>query len=165
MTFQAYLLSIVGAVVATTLIEVIMAEGETKKFVKGVASVLVLAAIVIPLPSLFSNIKTKSIDELTSDSAVTEVDDTYLQRIYENQYKTKELAVQKKLKYAGFDGVTVRIIIRYTSGGEIEIEQIIIDKSALVITEENANINIDVEIIKIVSTALSVDSSKIIVTG
>lgn len=160
---SSWLIGIVGAIVLTTLIDVIMAEGETKKFIKGVASLMVIAAIIIPLPGLFGAELTW--DDLTNNSYEQnpETNDTYLNRVYESKYKKLELAAQNKMKIEGVSGVTVRINIAYGSGGAIEIINVIVTTANAVITGENPNIDIRETALRAVKATLSVPESKIII--
>lgn len=136
--------AIVGAVIATALIDLLMAEGETKKYVKGIASLLVLAVIIAPLPSLIDGDFSLTGGE-TVKSPITETNNDYLERVYMERYKGYELSIQNKLKAAGIDEVTVRIAISY-DGGEIVIDSVNVDTSNLVLKDGSKNIDINVTV-------------------
>ena len=49
---EKWIMSIVGVVILTALFELFMVEGETKKYIKGILSVIVIIVIISPLPNL-----------------------------------------------------------------------------------------------------------------
>lgn len=157
----AWIMGIVGAIVVTTLIDVILAEGETKKYIKGIAALLVLSAVITPLASLADKDFEFNYGEETS---VPDVNDTYLNRIYLERYKGYELTLQNRLKTAGIDGVVIRIDIAY-SDGQVDILNVTADVSNAVITAENKNIDINKTVVSVIKSGLKIDDSKIAVTG
>ncbi|MFA5449990.1 MAG: stage III sporulation protein AF [Clostridia bacterium] len=162
----SWLMGIVTAIVFTTLIDVILAEGESKKYIKGIAALVVLAAIVAPLPALLdSNFEFNFTSPPTNSTQDTDFSrDTYLNRIYMERYKGYELSLQNKLKAEGLDGVAVRINIAYI-GGQVEIVNVTADISALVITAKDENIDINRIIISTISGGLNIPEYKVILTS
>lgn len=160
---SGWLMGIAGAVVMTTLIDVLIAEGETKKYIKGIASILVLAAIVAPLPALLNKDFKVNYGEIETGEE-TKKNDAYLYRIYLEKYRSYELNLQNQLKAKGIDGVTIRINIAYDDG-EVVILNVIADISAAVITSKDKNIDINKIIISTVSKGLNIDESLIIIAG
>lgn len=159
---SSWLIGITGAILLTTLIDVLMAEGETKKYVKGVAALLVFAAIIAPLPSLFN--KEWSLDYGSAGVVETPMEnDTYLERVYMERYKNYELVIQNKLKAAGISEATVRIDIRYY-GGAVSVDFVTADLTRAVISTDNPNIDINSTVKKTVrSTLTTVTDAQIIV--
>jgi len=143
MSVAAWITGIVGAVLATALIDVIMAEGETKKFVKGIASLLVIAVIIAPLPAMFDG-DFKLIND-AAGNPTTETNDTYLERVYMERYKAYELAIQRKLNAVGIYEVIIRIEIDY-DGGEIVVKKVTADVSQAVLSGVTSNIDINGEV-------------------
>lgn len=150
----AWIGGIVGAVFATALIDLLMAEGETKKFVKGIASLLVVAVIIAPLPALINkDFRLTSQDTVQGGGTQTDDTNSYLNKVYLHRYKSYELAIQNKLKSQGIDEVTARIDIQY-SGGEIVITSVRIDTANMVLTGQAKNIDINKAILDAVASVL-----------
>lgn len=150
----AWIGGIVGAVFATALIDLLMAEGETKKFVKGIASLLVVAVIIAPLPTLINkDFMLTSQDTIQGGGTQTDDANSYLDRVYLHRYKAYELAIQNKLKAQGIDEVTARIDISY-SGGEIVITSVLVDTTNMVLTGQIKNIDINKAILDAVAAVL-----------
>lgn len=150
----AWIGGIVGAVFTTALIDLLMAEGETKKFVKGIASLLVVAVIIAPLPMLINNdFRLTSQDTIQGGGTQTDDINSYLDRVYLHRYKSYELAIQNKLKSQGIDEVTARIDISY-SGGEVVITSVRIDTVNMVLSGQAKNIDINKAILDAVASVL-----------
>lgn len=151
--FAGWIAGIVGAVIATTIIDLMMAEGETKKFIKGIASLLILAVIIAPLPALINN-DFKLIEDTAADEKPGEdLMEDYLRRVYLHRYKNYELAIQNKLKAKGMDEVIVRIDIAH-EGGQIVIKSVNVDTSKMVLTGNSTNIDINGAILEAVESVL-----------
>ena len=64
-----WILSIVGTVLTITLTEVMLPEGNTAKFIKGVISLMVIYVVIVPIPALLrSEININSFFDFTSSS-------------------------------------------------------------------------------------------------
>ena len=55
MNLSAWVLSIVGIVVLTLMVDIIIPEGKTGKYIKGVFAMLTVFVIAMPLPKIFNN--------------------------------------------------------------------------------------------------------------
>ncbi|MCL2630927.1 MAG: stage III sporulation protein AF [Firmicutes bacterium] len=155
-----YFMGIAGAIVLTTLIDVLLAEGETKKYVKGIVALLVLGAIIAPLPALLN----KDIDFTFQNPSyqVTEnpqMNENYLNRIYMERYKAYELNCQNLLKAHGIEGAKVRIDIANING-KVEILTANVDLSN---AHSQNGINRDF-VLDTVAFALNIDRGKVVIT-
>ena len=50
-----WILSVVGTVLTVTLAEVMLPEGQTAKFIKGVISLAIIYVVIAPIPALLSS--------------------------------------------------------------------------------------------------------------
>lgn len=55
MNLSAWVLSIVGIVVLTLMVDIIIPEGKTGKYIKGVFAMLTVFVIAMPLPKIFNS--------------------------------------------------------------------------------------------------------------
>ena len=89
----AWILGVVGMVLIVTLAEIIVPEGETAKYVKGVISLMIVYIIVLPIPTLLSTkIDINSFFDFSSESY--EIDSDFIQIIKED----KQCALSDSLK-------------------------------------------------------------------
>ena len=154
---KEWIMSIVGAIVLTILIEVLMSDGEMKKYVKGITSLIVLAIIISPLPNLFS--KESIYQNFDVNMVVDEVgDDINYTFLEETKQKQMENLNQACLILLNEKGIT-NVIITPTCANEdneFEMEKILIDCTNLVIKEGFENIDIKDTIISIVTSVYKV---------
>ena len=105
-----WILSIVGTVLTITLTEVMLPEGQTAKFIKGVISLMVIYVVIAPIPALLrSKIDINSYFDFSSGSY--ETDHTFIGIIKED----KQSALSKELNAAfaarGLKSASVYIVL------------------------------------------------------
>jgi stage III sporulation protein AF len=148
------------AVLSLVIIDIIITSGETKKYIKGVASLFVLMAMITPL----ANIKNIKFD-LTSDSekiTTNVLDNDYLAYIYEARRHVLEKSVLKALEQEGISDAIVNVIVGSKSD-LFEIENIYINIKKPVIKQNDENNIIIDQIKKRVREVLLVDEKLIVI--
>jgi len=161
---SSWIISIASVSLLMTALDLLMTEGETKKYIKGIMSIIVIFVVIAPLPKLFNkNFDTDSI--LNTDEKNVSADEGYLYRVYIARYAEKELLVQKALAEKGLSHAVVKINIAYGGGMEVEIVNVTVDLNTAVITENQKNININELITGTVKAALGVEQEKVIIYG
>lgn len=146
---QEWLLSIAGVVCLGLLLEIVMPEGQTTKYVRGAFSLLVIFVVVAPLPSFFKNGAKLELGEIAIST-----DESYLSSIGERLADEKENYLEKALSDMGYDtDVTVTIGENLTDIVEADVK---IYFSGL--DEENANKHI-MTVRKFVGEKLGVSDS------
>ncbi len=129
---------IVLSIIAVTLIDVIMADGETKKFIKGIASLMVLFAVLSPLPSLLNS--DYSWDSIMDTSTTFTTNSSYISGVNERRIEVYEEESEAYFSSLGITGTQVKLF--YTEDDStVEITFAQIDIGSVIIPE-NSNINI-----------------------
>jgi hypothetical protein len=134
-----WLVGIAVAVMSVVLIDIIIAEGETKKYIKGVASLFVLVAVLSPL----SNLKGVKFDltSVITDSSNTIIDTSYLTYINDARRKRVEDNIKILLSDENIVCSYVRVELKSpTNEFEISAVEISITKSVINNNDENINI-------------------------
>ncbi len=153
---------IVLSIIAVTLIDVVMAEGETRKFIKGIASLLVLFAVVSPLPTLLNS--SFSWDDIFGDTTVMSLNVDYLEDINEKKIAVYQTESEEYFAACGISGTVVTLF--YTDGDtstpSITFAQIDIGS---VIIEDDSNINIANIIIAYMQDSFGLESHMIAIIG
>lgn len=160
-----WIMSIVGAICLTTLIDVLMDDGETKKFIKGISSIIVFAVIISPLPKLLNDNYDLG-ESLRQSEEVSYNKSDYYDFLYDiklKEYSSVTLRCQSSLEESGISGVIITPHLSY--GDKIEITEITVNLTNVVITENAENINIKELILKKVSTFFGVEESAIVIVG
>lgn len=134
---QAYILSVLGIVLVSVLIEIILPSGQTAKYIKGMFSIFVVFVLINPVIKFFKSDFDVS-KYLVADSVA--VDKKLLKNLYESQIETSEKNLQMLLDEEGFKNVKVSLVYDIVEE-ELIIEKAKINIDELVITNQNTNIN------------------------
>ncbi len=104
MNFSDWVLSIVGVVLITLLVDVLLPEGETNKYVKSIFSVVTVLLIVSPFPKILHG----DVTFLPPPETQIETDADFLEYLYDVKVKTLTKDLEKRLLQEGYD-VTLRL--------------------------------------------------------
>ena len=141
---SAYLLSIVGVVLLSIVLDLVLSDGTTKKYIKSIMSLILIFVLVSPLPKIIKN----GVNFSFIESSVS-LDENYQNVIFEQQKNQLEKNLEKLLADEGFKNVKVSIWADNFNG--LNINTIFVDLSNLVLSENNQHIN-KYEAIKILLT-------------
>lgn len=158
-----WIMSIVGVICLSALADVVMDDGETKKYVKCVSAIIIFAVIIAPIPKLFSEDFDLS-DVFVSEETYSSLENTdFIYKIKEKQLENTVSECITYLDEKGFAGINLTPIL--SRGEDTEIIEIIVDKSQLVITDSALNININEELKSIVSSQFGVNENVVRIVG
>jgi len=149
----SWLLGVIGIVFLGVLLEIVYPNGKTNVFCRGIFGIFAVAVMLSPI------LKLKNID-----FDVNYVDETLVNNINdakENYYKIK---IEQVLKNNAINGAIVELEGK-TTNNEYEIENIFIDTSELVLTENLTNINKYEVITQTILETIDIDKERIIVYG
>ena len=150
---SAWLLGIIGIVFLGVLLEIVYPNGKTNAFCRSIFGIFAVVIMISPLLKLKDiNLDTDYVDE----SLVNSINDAK-----ENYYKIK---IEQKLKNNNINGAIVEIKGK-TTNNEYEIENIFIDTSEIVLTENLTNINKYEVIIENILDAIEIDKERIVIYG
>ncbi|MDE6967403.1 MAG: stage III sporulation protein AF, partial [Clostridia bacterium] len=91
---NGWLLSIVGVVALGVLLEILLSDGQTSKYIKGVFSLAVVLVLVAPLPKFLN--KNFDINDFFGESMTTQT--TFLNNLNERKNSEREERLLKELK-------------------------------------------------------------------
>lgn len=89
---SAWILGIAGVIALTALAEILLPEGETAKYIKGVLAVFIVAAIIAPLPYLLDG--SFSFEEIFATKEV-ETDEELLDKLLDMSEKQENSSAEK----------------------------------------------------------------------
>ncbi len=142
--FGSWIMSVVGAILLTTLIDLCLQDGETKKFVKIVCSLIIFAIILAPITTAFSSDKDlltileNDMENATANEYAVK-EQAFLAQLKEKEYETLKNKAVSSMKKKGIDGVEILVISDTANGGEIL--KIIVNTQNAVINSEYENID------------------------
>ena len=107
---QAWLTSVVGIVAAGVLLDIILPEGDTAKYAKGVYALIVVLVLASPVTELV-----KSLKEVRSSETLA-ADGSFLDALEYRREQADEALVEKALAEIGLDGCKVNIFAAADGG-------------------------------------------------
>ena len=144
-----WLIGVVGIIALGLLLEILIPEGQTSKYVKGAFSLLVIFAVISPLPKLLNG-------EYQIDFGGVEykIDKEYLTYATSKYTSSVENNLEKILAEQGIDS-SVEIVAKDGSVRDIEFVLVKINISGIDKNQENTHITRAREIVK---STLSISS-------
>ncbi len=159
---KSWIISIVCVVVLTVIFDLLLTEGETKKYIKGIMSAVVIVVIIAPLPGVLK--KDINISEVFQQDGEVTQDVDLLFRLYSAQYHGKERQIENYIEEKGISGCSVSINFSYNAAAT-EITNVIVSAQNAVISEKGKNIIINEVIVEAVKRTLSVQEERIMIYG
>jgi len=134
---SSYILSLLGIVLVSVLIEIILPSGQTSKYIKSILAVFVIYVCVSPIINFLKS--DFDINKYINKENIN-IDETLLKEIYKEQATIKALDIEKAFEEKGFKNVKVRLTYKIVEN-ELIFEKAIVNIGNLVITGTNQNIN------------------------
>ena len=105
-----WILSIVGTVLTITLAEVMLPEGQTAKFIKGVISLMIIYVVIAPIPALLrSKIDINSFFDFSSASY--ESDQAFIEIIKEDKQSALSNELNAAFEERGLTSASVIVLL------------------------------------------------------
>jgi len=161
-SISAWLLSIVGIILISVIIEIIMPEGQTNKYIKGVLALFTVFVIVLPLPQL--NISQINFNNWFNGGTASQVDENFVESVNEQKLAQYKSIIENTLYENGYLGVTVTVEAD-TSKSNMTISDVVVDLRLLVLTSEQLNIDKYTKITAIITALINIEEDKIIYYG
>ena len=121
-------MKITGVIALSTLSSLLIPNGQTKKYVKGIFALITLFVLVSPLPKLLKSDFSGFPNAFDTVSEL-EIDETFLYGVATNAYKTQERNIEKFLKEKGIKA-KVKFVVKSETSSEIDYVNVILsDKS------------------------------------
>ncbi len=158
---KAWLISIVALSIGFVLVELLLNEGELKKYISGILRVIFVISVFGAFVNLFNG--SFDIDVVFGKGNKTE-DTATLDYFVKVREKETENAVETELEKLGIKQSDVNIL-SYRDGEKQVVDTVSVDLTNSVITEEAKNIIGIEDIVKAVKTHVDVPKERIIVYG
>lgn len=154
---SAWIMSIAGISVLSVIVDLIMPNGQTKKYIKGIFAFVIVFVIISPLPSLLN--KNFKIDDIFQEKISIQED--YIYEINRIKIENLKESILKDLNITGVTGVEININANIFTN-ELEINTIFVDLSHVVINPNLQHIDINELIKSSILKFISIENSKII---
>lgn len=151
---KEWLLKIVGVAFLGVMLDILYPQGKTSAFCKSIFGILSVVIIISPLIGI-------NIDSITEDDYVSS---DILDNIKDMQVDNMCLSAEEGLKALGINGVNVELDTRIENN-EIVIENVYVDTTNLVLTDDVTNINKYEVVGREIANILNIDMERVIVYG
>lgn len=156
-SISTWIMSIAGVSILSVIVDLIMPNGQTKKYIKGIFAFVIVFVIISPLPNLIN--KNFAIDDIFQGEI--NLQDTYIYEINRSKIESLEKAISNDLVKEGINGAIININANiFTS--DFQINAIFVDLSQTVINPKLQHIDINELIKSSILKFVSIDASKII---
>lgn len=149
-----WLLSIVGVSFLGVLLDLIYPNGKTSSFCKSIFGIVAMIVLISPIFNI-------SIDQIKQEELVNE---DIIDVINEARIDSMQREFESRLRSRGIDGVDVELDIIFVDN-DIVIQNVFVDSTNLVLTENVTNINKYEVISKEIAQIVDIESERIIVYG
>ncbi|MDR0850291.1 MAG: stage III sporulation protein AF [Christensenellaceae bacterium] len=155
-----WLLSIVGVILITVMVEIIIPEGQMNKYIKGVLSIITVFVVVLPLPYL-------SVDKLDFGrffNSSVDVDDRFIENLNRQKILEYENIIERTLAQNGFNGASVEVLGDLTKPN-MKIDTVNVNLALLVLSDPQLNINRNEKIEAIILAVVDIKKENINLYG
>ncbi len=155
---NGYLLSLLGVILLGVLIDVILPSGSTSKYISGIFAIVVMFVMVSPLLK-FINSDNRLNNYFTAMDI--QLNEKLLYNISNSKFNAVEDAIKQELVSNGYNNVNIEVEFKVVADS-VEIRQVLVDLTNLVINTNSANINKYVYIRQVVMQHLAVTEEVIV---
>ena len=100
---SSWVLSIVGVVIITVLVEIILPEGNINKYIKGFLVIFTVFIMISPIANLYFT-------EIFGEGEYKiSLDNSFLEEVNEDKAREYSVLIKDKLRSSGYDGVNIDV--------------------------------------------------------
>lgn len=155
---SSWVIGIAGVCFISVIADLLLSGGKTSVFIKNVISYAVILVIILPLPNLFN--KDFLTKEMFSNLEVN-VQDDFIYNLNQNKLDALVSDIETDLKNLGILGIQVSISANIFDN-PMQIDAVYVDLYNVVISQNNANINIKTEVVNVVQKYIEISDDKVI---
>lgn len=156
---SSWIMAVVGISVLGVLVDLVMPDGQTKKYIKGVFAFIVVMVIISPLPSLLN--KEFSINDIFEENAIV-IQEDFVYQVNKDRLETLENMIEADLKEQGISNVSIKISANIFTN-KMKIEAVFVDLSQVVINQNLEHIDINELVAKSVLKYVSIEKNNIVI--
>lgn len=160
---KALIVSITAISLISVLAEILLTEGQTKKYIQGMISLGIIFAILTQAVSLFKGVNADFTVYNGKETVVS--DGNALNLIQQSRFEFARKKIIDTLEKEGIEKVEITFAYCYDQYGKISIQNIYADTANAVIKENLENINIIDKIIGACQETINIDKEGIIIDG
>lgn len=153
MTIKGYIISLIGVILLSILIEVILPNGKMQKYVKAMFHLLILSAIVMPIITFIRS--DFNFEKILNNNNI-QVDSDFILATNKKIYTELENKIETNLTNIGYNNVKITINFKIENVSTY-INEIIIDMSNLKIDINLPHNDKKQDILEVVNKYITLD--------
>lgn len=142
----------------SVIIDLVIPDGKTNTIIKNVFSYAIVLVVILPLPKLFKN--NTDLNDLFSPVDFP-MQDNYIYNVNQAKLDKWTQDINDDLVNGGIYGAVVSISANIFERN-MEINAVYVDLYNVVISNENKNINIKTEVVRVVLNYINIKEDKVI---
>lgn len=158
MNISGWIMSVAGICILGVLVDLVLPNGQTKKYIKGIFAFIVVFVIISPIPSLLN--KEFSVDDIFEEDAIV-IQEDFIYQINNERLENIENMIKLDLKEQGVENVEL-ILSANIFTNDMVIEAVFVDLSRVVLNEKLEHIDINELVAKSILKYVSVNESNIV---
>ena len=155
---SAWVLSIVGIVVLSVLLDLFMPDGEMNSHIKNIINFAVIFVIVLPLPKILKQEIT--VGDFSIEQEIV-LDKNFLYQLNNDMLQELEQQITKELSQRGIEQVDV-IISADIFAEKMQIDLVFVDLKNLVILEKDKHIDIKKEVVSCILSIIDIKKEQVV---
>ena len=156
---SAWVMAIAGVCVLGVLVDLILPNGQTKKYIKGIFAFVVVLVVVSPLPSLFN--KDFSLSNIFKENDAMVIQEDFIFKVNKDRIESLENMIEADLSEQGASEIKITLSANIFTD-KFKIDAVFVDLSKMVISSNLEHKDISEHVIKSVLKYVQIEKNSIV---
>ncbi len=156
---SAWVMAIAGVCVLGVLVDLILPNGQTKKYIKGIFAFVVVLVVVSPLPSLFN--KDFSLSNIFKEDDAMIIQEDFIFKVNKDRIESLENMIEADLSEQGASEIKITLSANIFTD-KLKIDAVFVDLSRMVLSSNLEHKDINELVIKSVLKYVQIEKDSIV---
>lgn len=156
---SAWVMAIAGVCVLGVLVDLILPNGQTKKYIKGIFAFVVVLVVVSPLPSLFN--KDFSLLNIFKEDDAMIIQEDFIFKVNKDRIESLENMIEADLSEQGASEIKITLSANIFTD-KLKIDAVFVDLSRMVLSSNLEHKDINELVIKSVLKYVQIEKDSIV---
>lgn len=156
---SAWVMAIAGVCVLGVLVDLILPNGQTKKYIKGIFAFVVVLVVVSPLPSLFN--KDFSLSNIFKEDDAMIIQEDFIFKVNKDRIESLENMIEADLSEQGASEIKITLSANIFTD-KLKIDAVFVDLSRMVLSSNLEHKDINELVIKSVLKYVQIEKNSIV---
>ena len=156
---SAWVMAIAGVCVLGVLVDLILPNGQTKKYIKGIFAFVVVLVVVSPLPSLFN--KDFSLSNIFKEDDAMIIQEDFIFKVNKDRIESLENMIEADLSEQGASEIKITLSANIFTD-KLKFDAVFVDLSRMVLSSNLEHKDINELVIKSVLKYVQIEKDSIV---